>query len=117
MNKTETKQLLGMLAAVYRNYFRGDDLDFTVLVWADALIDDEHRHIMSAAKEYIKTDASGFPPSVGQLRILAKEFKRKEREAEKDKLQLKEPDPVPMSESEIEQRIAVWAEAKKILQG
>jgi hypothetical protein len=72
---------------------------------------------MSAAKEYIKTDASGFPPSVGQLRIMAKEFKRKEREAEKDKLQLKEPDPVPMSESEIEQRIAVWAEAKKILQG
>ena len=86
---------------MYRNYFKGDDLDFTVLVWADALIDDEHRHIMSAAKEYIKTDASGFPPSVGQLRIMAKEYRRKEREAEKDKLQLKEPDPVPMSESEI----------------
>ena len=69
MTQTETKQLLGTLASVYRNYFKGDDLDFTVLVWADVLIDDWHRHIMSAALEYIKTDASGFPPSVGQLRV------------------------------------------------
>ena len=88
MNKAETKQLLGTLATVYRNYFKGDDLDFTVLVWADALIDDEHRHIVSAAKEYIKTDASGFPPS-GRLRIMAKSRKKES----------KEPDPVPMSES------------------
>ena len=105
------------MAAVYRNYFKGDNLDFTVLVWADALVDDEAKYIIRAAKDYIKTDASGFPPSIGQVRAIAKELKRKEYSDLQSSKLLCEPQPAPLSENEIAERVKRWAEAKKILKG
>lgn len=102
---------------MYRNYFKGDNLDFTVLVWADALVDDEAKYIMRAAKDYIKTDASGFPPSIGQLRAIAKEIKRKDYVDTMANMMLGEPDPEPMTDEQIAEREKMWAEAKRICGG
>ena len=46
---------------------------------------------MLAAKEFVKTDTSGFPPAIGQLREIARKFKHDDLVDEKI-LQLQEPD-------------------------
>ena len=108
---------MGYLATIYRNYYKGNDLDFTVLAWAELLMDEKPEYIMAAAKAFVKDDQLGFPPTPGQLLPIAKEIKRKSDDAERDKMRLLEPDPVPLTEYEIAARKPKWDEARKILQG
>lgn len=68
---------MAYLKAIYQNYYK-NDIDLTVMAWADALINDNAKYIMLAAKEFIKTDTSGFPPTIGQLRAIAKNFRHEE---------------------------------------
>lgn len=109
--------LLGYLATIYRNAYKGDDLAYTTMAWADLLIDEQAEYMMAAAKQYIKTDQLGYAPTPGQLLPIAKEIKRKADDVEKDKMRLLEPDPVPLTEDEIATRQPKWDEARRILQG
>ncbi len=81
---------MAYLKAIYQNYYK-NDIDLTVMAWADALIDNNAKYIMLAAKEFVKTDTSGFPPTIGQLREIARKFKHDDLVDEKI-LQLQEPD-------------------------
>jgi hypothetical protein len=116
MNKKEVAALLGYLATIYRNAYKGDDLAYTTMAWADLLIDEQAEYMMAAAKQYIKTDQLGYAPGPGQLLPIAKELKRKADDVEKDKMRLPEPDPVPLTDDEIAARKPKWDEARKILQ-
>ena len=104
-------QLMAYLKAIYQNYYK-DDIDLTVMAWADALIDNNAKYIMLAAKEFVKTDTSGFPPAIGQLREIARKFKHDDLVDEKI-LQLQEPDD-RVSNEELEKH---YLKAREILKG
>lgn len=107
--------LLGYLATIYRNAYKGDDLAYTTMVWADLLIDEQAEYMMAAAKQYIKTDQLGYAPGPGQLLPIAKELKRKAKQDAVDKM-LPAPPPVPMPEDEIKRREeGCWKISREIL--
>lgn len=67
------------IKAAYPSYYKNQgEIDDAVNIWAEMLAQDESINIAKAVKEYIKTNTSGFPPSIGQIRGLAKEINRKE---------------------------------------
>lgn len=66
MNKIETQKIIAVMMASYPN-FKLEDVNATVEVWKDMLIDFSYEHIDMALKCYIRTDTSGFAPTPGQL--------------------------------------------------
>lgn len=66
MNKIETQKIIAVMMASYPN-FKLENVNATVEVWKDMLIDFSYEHIDMALKCYIRTDTSGFAPTPGQL--------------------------------------------------
>lgn len=66
MTKNGISELLHMMVASYPN-FRPDNMVETMKAW-NFLLDEYPDAVMANAfKEYLKTDKSGFPPSINQL--------------------------------------------------
>jgi hypothetical protein len=80
-------------------------IDDAINIWSEMLSDDEPAYIAKAVKEYIKTDATGYPPSIGQIRAIAKDIRAAElREQQIRVSKLPEPDGVPMPQ-ELKERM------------
>lgn len=66
MTRGETKIIIRSIMAAYPNY-HPDNVSETIDVWAVMLEDEEYKVISTALKTYIRTNRSGFAPSIGQL--------------------------------------------------
>lgn len=70
MELTETKKILAYIAAAYPRYYSNvskASADRQAMVWNDAFADYSVTAVMAGVKSYISADASGFPPSPGQI--------------------------------------------------
>lgn len=66
MTRDEAKKIIMLLSATYPN-FKPLDLTSTVDAWAMLLGDCDYNQAAEALADYIKSDTSGFAPSIGQL--------------------------------------------------
>lgn len=66
MTKDETRRLLLAIQTAYPNY-RPKDNEAAVNLWTSVMGDIPLNMAMIALKSYIRTDQSGFAPSIGQL--------------------------------------------------
>lgn len=66
MTRDETKTILRVLAASYPN-FKPNNMAETVDIWTMMLEDMDYKIISMATKAYIRSDSSGFAPSIGEL--------------------------------------------------
>ena len=70
MELTDTKKVLAYIASAYPKYFSNvtsQSVDRQALVWNDAFADYSVTAVMAGVRSYITADASGFPPSPGQI--------------------------------------------------
>lgn len=80
-------------------------IDDAINIWSEMLSEDDPTYIAKAVKQYIKTDATGYPPSIGQIRVIAKDIRTGElRERQIRLSKLPEPGGVPMPE-ELKERM------------
>ncbi len=66
MTQTETKKILVVIIAAFPNY-KPVDIDSVIDLWTDMLNEYSYEQVNAALKAYILADASGFPPSIGQI--------------------------------------------------
>ena len=68
MNREETAKLIGMIRGAYpwqTNGLSDDVAKLMIDVWYDTFKDYEPKHVFAAVRHVIKTDVSGFTPSIG----------------------------------------------------
>lgn len=84
MNKTEVTAIMSAIKVAYPSYYKNQaEIDDAINLWAEMLSEDDPAYIAKAAKQFIKVDAKGFPPSIGQIRTLAAEIRKSEYEERK----------------------------------
>lgn len=66
MTREDVIKMLMVVQASYPNY-KPPDKTITVNMWHEMLKEYDEASAMTALKEFIKTDTSGFAPSVGQI--------------------------------------------------
>ena len=66
MTREDVIKLLMMIQAAYPNY-KPTDKTVTVNMWHEMLKEYDENSAMLGLKEFIKTDTSGFAPSIGQI--------------------------------------------------
>ena len=66
MTREDVIKMLMIVQASYPNY-KPPDKTITVNMWHEMLQEYDEASAMSALKEFIKTDTSGFAPSIGQI--------------------------------------------------
>lgn len=66
MTREETVKIIRIMCDCYPNY-KPNNLSETVDVWSSILEKHDMNMISSGLKAYIVSDASGFPPSIGQI--------------------------------------------------
>lgn len=66
MTRDSVIQMLMIIQASYPNY-KPPDKTVTVNMWHEMLKEYDEASAMTALKEFIKTDTSGFAPSIGQI--------------------------------------------------
>ena len=70
MELTDTKKVLGYIAAAFPKYYQNvtkASVERQALVWNDALAEYSVQAVMVGVKSFIASDASGFPPTPGQI--------------------------------------------------
>ena len=99
MNKAEVMAIMAAIRAAYPNYYKSlAEIDDAINLWAEMLADDKAEYIAKAVKEFIKTDTSGFPPTIGQIRTRAREIHINDIEKSKRNLPEPETKAIPMPE-------------------
>lgn len=66
MTREDVIKMLMVVQASYPNY-KPPDKTVTVNLWHEMLQEYDEASVMTALKEFIKTDTSGFAPSIGQI--------------------------------------------------
>lgn len=66
MTRDETIEILMVVQAAYPNY-KPHDKTVTVNLWYEMLLDYSYQQVGAAVKAYIRTDKSGFAPSIGDI--------------------------------------------------
>lgn len=66
MTREDVIKMLMIVQASYPNY-KPPDKTVTVNLWHEMLQEYDEASAMTALKEFIKTDTSGFAPSIGQI--------------------------------------------------
>lgn len=74
---------MGIIRAEYQNFCKEAEIDDKIIIWSNALADDDPNLIKKAAIEFVANNQSGFAPNVGRIRGLAKEIRKKEWEERK----------------------------------
>jgi hypothetical protein len=78
---------MSAIKVAYPSYYKDQaEIEDAINLWTEMLAEDDARLIAKAVKQFIKTDSKGFPPSIGQIRTLAAEIRKKEWEAEQREL-------------------------------
>ena len=70
MNKKETSQIIAVLMASYPNFLNNkaaNDIQATINIWNDMLVDYNYKEVSMAIKVFITQSNSGFAPSIGQV--------------------------------------------------
>lgn len=70
MTRDETYQVLAYLAGAYPRYYTKvtqKSMNMQLITWTDVLEEYSFEDVMRGVKGYISTDASGFPPPLGQI--------------------------------------------------
>lgn len=68
MTRDETKELLMAIQATYPNFrVKPEEMTFTINAWHTMLEEYPYQGIQAALKIYVKTNTTGFAPSVSQL--------------------------------------------------
>lgn len=71
MTRQETLMLMSTLRAAYPQYYSKqgvEDAKAAVNLWHMMFADDDAALVSAAIKTFIATDASGFPPTIGQIK-------------------------------------------------
>lgn len=71
MTKIETLKLMATLRAAYPQYYAKvglEDAEITAALWQRMFQDDDAGRVGAAVAAFIASDASGFPPSIGQIK-------------------------------------------------
>jgi len=109
--------MMTAIRAAYPNYYRNQaEVSDAITIWHEMLQDDKADHIAKAVKEFIKTDTSGFPPTIGQIRSQARDIHIAELEREKrerDMLPEPEVNGIPMPD-DIREKINAMLDRMKI---
>ena len=96
------------IRAAYPNYYKNQaEIDDAINLWAEMLADDKAEYIAKAVKEFIKTDTSGFPPTIGQIRTRAREIHITDIEKSKRNLPEPETKAIPMP-PELREKLEKW---------
>ena len=66
MTVNEARKIIAVMMVSYPN-FKPIDTEIMATTWSDMLSDYSYEQINVALKAYIRTDTSGFAPSIGQL--------------------------------------------------
>lgn len=66
MTRDETIKILMVVQAAYPNY-NPQDKTITVNLWSEMLEEFSYQQVVAALKSYIRTDKSGFAPSIGDV--------------------------------------------------
>ena len=66
MNRDETARILSVMSVAFPN-FRPENKAFMLSTWENLLKDFSYEQINYALTAYIRTDTTGFAPSIGQL--------------------------------------------------
>lgn len=67
MTRDETKMILMRIQSVFPNWKPTADLRFVVDTWCEYLNEYSYQQVLLALNAYIRTDTSGFAPSIGAL--------------------------------------------------
>lgn len=65
MKKEETKKIMEYFQAAYKGFYEGKDTKPVLMVWHDALADEDPRIVRQAAKNYVRTNE--FAPTIAGL--------------------------------------------------
>ena len=71
MTRQETGIIMDILTAAYPSFYSGrnaPDIRATLNLWAEMFADDDVRVVAAAVKALIASDASGFPPVIGEVK-------------------------------------------------
>ena len=113
MTRQEVIALMTVIKATFPAYYRGSDsANEAVAIWSELLSEDNPLHITKALKDFIKTDVTGFPPTIGQIRGLAKEYRYQDFIKAQQIEEL--PPPKRSKEEELEQEKAKQEVMKKL---
>ena len=66
MTKDEIRKLLYMINSIYPN-FKVNNPEQMIEIWTEFLEDQDANAIAASLKMYVRSDTSGFAPSIGQL--------------------------------------------------
>lgn len=66
MTEQDIRKLLGMINSIFPT-FKVENPEQTVKIWTEFLSDQDAASIGASLKNYVRTDTSGFAPSIGQL--------------------------------------------------
>ena len=81
MNRKEISYLMAIIKTAYPHYYqKTSDIEDALALWGEMFMGDEPLLISKAVKSFIKEDTQGFPPSIGQIKDIAKGIKRRESE-------------------------------------
>ena len=81
MNRKEISYLMAIIKTAYPHYYqKTSDIEDALALWGEMFMGDEPLLISKAVKSFIKEDTQGFPPSIGQIKDIAKGIKRREAE-------------------------------------
>lgn len=78
-----------VIRAAFPIYYKEkSEIEEAINVWAEMFSDANPKHVAHAVKYFIMNDTSGFPPTIGQIRSIARELmltelekKRREQES------------------------------------
>ena len=112
MNRKETLAILVVIKAAFPAFYRDSNSNDVTAIWEEALEQDKAEHIAKALKDFIKTDTTGFPPTIGQIRGLAKEYRYQDFVKAQQTEEL--PAPKRSKEEELEQEKAKKEVMKKL---
>ena len=74
MDRTETLMILSTIKLAYPNSYKisKEELDQTAKLWLIHFKEYEFKLVTSALNTYIATDTTGFPPTIGQIKDIAR---------------------------------------------
>ena len=117
MNRAEVIVVMAGIRKAFPNSFKDQaEIDSTINFWTEMLSGDRADLIARATKHFIQNENAGFPPSIGQIRNIAKDIYIAELEREKRERDLL-PEPnlkrIPMPD-ELREKINAMLDRMKV---
>lgn len=70
---------MAIIKTSYPEYYRQtSEIEDAINLWSEMLANDDPNIISKATKKFIQTDTKGFPPKIGQIRMIAEDIRHAE---------------------------------------